>query len=424
MKKRKGTIGTQSVRWFARARRAPALAFLPFLLALSLPAQEGALTLDGALAIARSRGPAILAAKARVDEARARLQGASARFRENPVVEAELGQRRTSAGGSLVEEELGVSQTFELGGQRGSRMAQATAGVEQATAGSGEATRLLLREVSMAFMRALTASERLHLSRESESVANELSDVADRRYKAGDVPILDVNLAHSERSRARAESSAMAAELAMATGELRSLLGMRWNEPLSVRGDLQKNPQYELEKLVESAADRPDLSALRAGLREAEAEYRLGRGFSRPDLALGVRQKREESATAVVGTLSVTLPFFQRGQEQQASGMARARRIQGEIQALTNTVQNDIRSAFEAWRLLREAATELEQNAIPNVQENEMLARRSYEEGELNLPELLLIRRQAFELRRAYLDRLQDAALAAIELQARSGVLQ
>src|SRR5258708_36203271 len=166
-------------------------------------------------------------------------------------------------------------------------MAQATAGVEQATAGSGEATRLLLREVSMAFMRALTASERLHLSRESESVANELSDVADRRYKAGDVPILDVNLAHSERSRARAESSAMAAELSMATGELRSLLGMRWNEPLSVQGDLRKNPQYELERLVESAADRPDLSALRAGLREAEAEYRLGRGFFRPDLALG-----------------------------------------------------------------------------------------------------------------------------------------
>jgi hypothetical protein len=40
------------------------------------------------------------------------------------------------------------------------------------------------------------------------------------------------------------------------------------------------------------------------------------------------------------------------------------------------------------------------------------------------LAELLLIRREAFELRTVYSDRLLEAAMAGIELESRAGVLQ
>jgi outer membrane protein, heavy metal efflux system len=70
------------------------------------------------------------------------------------------------------------------------------------------------------------------------------------------------------------------------------------------------------------------------------------------------------------------------------------------------------------------AVEELERDALPSLSDNETLARRSFEEGEIGLAELLLIRREAFELRTVYSDRLLEAAVAGIELESRAGVLQ
>src|SRR2546426_12647790 len=49
--------------------------------------QDAVLTLDQALARARERAPSILSAKARIDEARGRLAGASVLLRDNPLIE-------------------------------------------------------------------------------------------------------------------------------------------------------------------------------------------------------------------------------------------------------------------------------------------------------------------------------------------------
>src|SRR5262245_37339271 len=58
------------------------------------------LSLEQALERALERAPRVLAAQARIDEARGRLVGASALFRDNPVVEASAGRRRRDEGGT------------------------------------------------------------------------------------------------------------------------------------------------------------------------------------------------------------------------------------------------------------------------------------------------------------------------------------
>jgi len=61
---------------------------------------------------------------------------------------------------------------------------------------------------------------------------------------------------------------------------------------------------------------------------------------------------------------------------------------------------------------------------LPSLAENENLAKRSYEEGEIGAAELLLIRRDSLETRLVYVNDLLEAKLAEIELQFRVGVLQ
>ncbi len=386
-------------------------------------AQENAKTLEETLEIARRRASLILSARARIEEARGRLKGASIRFQQNPVLEAQGGPR-FSNGGRTADLDFSLGQDFELAGRRKARIAGAEAGVEREAATAQDATRRLLREVAAAFLRGLAAQESLRLLSETERIASDFLRIAQRRFEAGDIPLLEVNLARISAARARSTLRIASAEHASALGELRVLLGMHPAEALAIRGQLSEERKYEIETLIAQATDRPDIHALLAELREAEAEVRLGESFKKPDIGVAAGYQREEGANVYVGGLKITLPVFSRGQELTATGTARAARIRGEIEALRRAVHHEIRSAFDAYRSRSEAAQELEKAAIPSLNENEILARRSYEEGEIGLAELLLIRREILETRLAYISTLLDTRLSAVELEFRAGVLK
>jgi outer membrane protein TolC len=61
---------------------------------------------------------------------------------------------------------------------------------------------------------------------------------------------------------------------------------------------------------------------------------------------------------------------------------------------------------------------------IPGLDENEQLTTRSFDVGQIGLPDLLLIRREILETRLQYLDALLEAALARTDLDASSGILR
>jgi outer membrane protein, heavy metal efflux system len=392
-------------------------------LSTSAKAQTPPMKLDDALARARQRAPQIIATQGQIAEAQGRLLGASVLLQENPVMAGSVGPRR-SAVHNTTDFDIEVSQSFELGGRRAARIAGARAGVERETANSSDVLRRLLRDVRAAFARGLAAQERQRLAGAAEEVAEELLSSMQRRYEAGDVPVLDVNLARSGAARTRAEGRTAEARYISALGDLRVLLGMTTEEPLTIVGDLRDRKHYELEMLLAGAPQRADLRVLTAEIREAEAQTRLGKGMASPTVAPGFTFKRDSGDNVYQGGLTFTLPVFNHGQELRAVGVARAARLTRELEFSTSAVAVEVRTAFEVYRSHLAAVEELEQNALPSIDENEKLARRSFEEGEIGLAELLLIRRESFETRITYTERLWDAAIAGIELEARAGVLQ
>jgi cobalt-zinc-cadmium efflux system outer membrane protein len=384
-------------------------------------AQES-LTLEGALSRARERTPSVLSARARVEEARARLAGASLLFRENPELEAAAGGRGSAADDSE-KVEVGILQNLDIGGRRSARIGMARAELVASAAEAENALRQALRSVAAAFFRALHAQERLNLAERAEAIATEILEIARRRHQAGDVSLLDVNLAQAALSRARADEYAARSSEAAAFGELRALLAFPPEQEVKLVGELRMSRRYDLGDLLARATDRPDIRALRSELEAATAELRLGRALAWPEFGIGGRYEREEGNDRLLGTVRLTLPLFDRGQAVRAEARARARRLELELEAALRDVRREIRTAFEVYTQEAAAVDELGQNAVRLLEENESLSRESYEAGQISLAELLLVRREILETRTDYLSRLQDAAIAAAELDASTGVL-
>jgi cobalt-zinc-cadmium efflux system outer membrane protein len=362
-----------------------------------------------------------VSARLAVEETRGRLLGASVRLQSNPELEASLGNRE-SPGSRFTDFEIGLGQSFEPRSRRSARLAGANAAIAQSSANVDETTREVLRLAAGAYFRALYAQERIRLLGATQELAANVHSVADRRFKAGDIAILDVNIARASLARVRAEREAAEAVRVLAVGDLKQLL--RLEGDLRVEGELSRDSEPDLSALLQAASQRPELRALEAGVQEAEADARLGRTFAKPEYGLGLRYSREEGDQIVLGGVTVTLPVFSKGQELQAVGSARAMRLRAELDAARTRLQWEVRSAFEAYSRRIAAIRVLETEAIPGLDENETLTTRSFEVGQLGLPELLLIRRELLDTRSQYLDALLEAALARIDLDASAGVLR
>jgi cobalt-zinc-cadmium efflux system outer membrane protein len=385
--------------------------------------QPTRLTLEEALAQARQRAPALLEAAGRVAEAQGRVAGAAPLLRDNPTLEAEAGPRTLEDGSRAPDVAVGLSQPFELGGKRGARRDAARAALASATSRQRDTERHVLGEVAATFLRTLHARERLRLARGAQEAAQDIFQAAWRRFEAGDVPVVDANVARVALARARSSVVGVEGEEAARLGELRALLGLPADAALEITGDLNALAHQPLE-MPPAPPERPDVTALAEELEEARAELRLADAAAWPDISLGVRYEREGNESAIVGGLHVPLPFFHRGQEARVTSSARVRLLQQALEAARRVRDAQVEAALAQYRKNREALEVLEREALPLLTENESLARKSYDSGEMGLAEFLLVRRDVLDARADYLDRLLETALSRAHLAAQLGVLR
>lgn len=384
-------------------------------------AQSRVVTIDEVLTRAREHAPQIVSARLALEESRGRLAGASLRFQSNPQIDAAVGNRSGPSTRST-DLELGVGQAFEPSARRSARIAGANAAIAQTSANAEDVARTVLRSAASAYYRAVHAQARIQLLNTTYELASAVYSAADRRFKSGDIAVLEVNVARTSVARVRAEREGAEASKAIALGELRQLIGLE--SDIDVDGSFARPTDADLSAALQAAAQRPELRALEAGIQEAEAELRLGLSFSKPEYGVGVRYAREEGDQVVLGGITVTLPMFSRGQEQRAAGSARAARLRAELDAARSRVQIEVRAAFDAYGRRLAAVRTLETDAIPGLDENEQLTTRSFEVGQIGLPDLLLIRREILDTRSQYLDALLEAALARIDLDASAAILR
>ena len=406
---------------FRRAAFAAPLA----LLCCALSAQsQTVLTADRVLELAERQNPEVLMARARAAQAEGALLTARVRLPSNPEVDVFLGSRDNFAGGRSVEQEFSFLQRFELGGQRGHRVAAASAGVTGRTFEVGVAALQAQTVALAAFYRAAHAGELRRVNEQALGLAEEAVRAAQARYEAGETAVLDVNVARVELARARREQLAAASRLEGALGELREVLALPAQEELQVQASPQGVDVPSVDVLLSRLPRRPDIQALSAELTQAEAELRLAQSAKRPDLFAGIGFRREEGEPVVGARFGLTLPLFQRQTGAIAVASARISESKAALAARQLALEARVRAAHARYVIAVQAAEAITSSAVPLLEENEQLTRESYQAGKIGLLELLVIRREGFAARREALDAQLEATLAAVEVRGVAGAIR
>jgi cobalt-zinc-cadmium efflux system outer membrane protein len=402
--------------------RTIALCALVCVCASQARAQDTPLTLQDVLNRARERAPQIVSARLAVDEARGRLAGARLRAPSNPEIAGGLGNR-TGAGTRSTDFDLGIVQALEPSSRRAARIDGANAEIAASVADVDALTRTILHDAAAAYYRALHAAARASLLDDAIDVASAVYASADRRFRAGDIAVLDVNIARASLARLRAEREDAGASRTRALGDLRQILGLE--RDIAVAGSLETSgDDANVDDALQAAAARPELRALEAAIAAAEATVRLGASFVKPDYGVTFKYSREEGDRILFGGMTITLPVFARGQEQRAAGSARAARLRADLDAARTCVRIDVRTTFEVLQRRQAALRVLETDVLPGLEENVQLTTRSFDAGQIGLPELLLIRREILDTRAQYLDARLEAALARIDFESSAGLLR
>lgn len=378
------------------------------------------LTAERVVVLARARAPQVRVAESHVLEARGRLAGARALGQENPTIE---GVANTKDGfEQRTQWELSVP--IGIGLSWAGRTGVANAELQREEQLVADARRGAVGAALAAYYRVLHAERRIGLARERQSVAGELHRTAIERHRAGDVPRLEVLVTETEEIRAESELRTEEQGLARARITLAAALALPSGESLAVAGDLSDRLLLTQTLATSETAERADVLAADRELRAAKASKTLARSELLPGLAFRLNYGHEDGEAIVQPGLAVTVPLFQRGQESRQVAQAREMRASVELERIRNDATAEAQGLARIYEAATSAAEQLGSRALPRVEESETMVRESYRAGKIDLPALLVVRRDLLDTRREYLDRLLDAALAGIDLAVARGHFQ
>jgi cobalt-zinc-cadmium efflux system outer membrane protein len=376
------------------------------------------LTFDDVVQLARSQAPAVRLADADVGVERGRRAGARVLVADNPVLSGGVGSRWADE--RTTDRELSLSVPIELGGQRSKRTAAADADIRVAKERAGDVRRRAAGRAAEIYFEVLFAHEALALSEERRALAERLVETARARKQAGDAAELEVNLAEGELSRARSGVASARRLVASARTRLATMLGLDSMEGVTVAGALDDWSFVGIDGGTE-VGDRSDVRVARARVSDASADVELADARRWPALSFQVTYAHEESADIAFGGLAITLPLFERGQGERAEARAERHRAELEVELTERAASAEVQGAREAYVAAVAAVDEMTGSALPLAIENERMARESYAAGKIELTAMLVVRREALDTRAEYLERLLEAALAAVDLWVAQG---
>jgi outer membrane protein, heavy metal efflux system len=409
-----------------------AFAALYALAAASGRAEDGPrITLGQALRLAREGNPDLLGARADLETARAQRETAVAL--PNPVLSYSTAKIPTDGtpAGTLYGNDfysrsydtiVSAGQLVEIGGKRSSRRDSADAGIAAADARLADLGRLLDAAVVKAYVAAAVAARSAALSRESADAFERTASIAREREAAGDISAAE----RAQVEIAAGKFLADAAQADLASGNALRALAALLNRPslalaedLDALADAGVDPVTALDDTT-VLTKRPDVLALDAAVRRADADLALQRAFRVPDPTLQVQYERQppDQRNTVGFGVSLPVPVFNRnaGAIRTASVAAESARrdlVRGRVRAV-----QDLAATRQALDVAAARAARLAGELVPKATSVRDTVRYAYEQGGASLLELLEAERNANDLRLAAAAAQGDLAAARADYRA------
>lgn len=358
--------------------------------------------------------PKVQAARAALDASQA-LQSAASRPLYNPELFIDLENAETNT------RAIGISQTIDWGDKRSARTSVA------------EQDRLVVEAQYDTIRRTVTVDLLNGFAQYQNGVASEalasnrtaLMDgftvLAERRFEAGDLAQIELDLARLAFNDARIKQATAAAKLAAAKQSIRSLApntaASRWPQLPDEIPHLPKN-NPDPQKLIMTL---PEVLAARRRVDAADAVVQLRQRQRRADPTISLAGGREANDTLI--GLNLSIPLFVRNRFNNEVTAAIAERSQAE------RIQDDVLlgaharlvGAAERYELSSRAWLDWKQTGQLSLTRQGEQLRKLWEAGEISTTDYLVQLRQILDIQESILELKQVLWAAWFEWLAASG---
>jgi outer membrane protein, heavy metal efflux system len=371
---------------------------------------------------AMARNPALVAARAQVEEARAAVEQAAA-FPDASFTADVSGQTHVLNPASRTGSDQGIGFTVPFPGKRGLRRDVATAQLRAAEFNVTQLQQQVASQAAQAYDAILVAARHREDLQQSKQLAADFVQKTQARFLAGTVAKVDVIKAQTDLAQAENDLIANERAIATALASLDRVLGRTAGAPIETTDTLDVPRDIpavdELRQLAQ--ASRPEILSLAAQLQGAAAATRLAKEFWAPDFNLtATRNAAEGTPTTFTSAVTIGVPlfFWQHQRGEVAAARHREEELAANLSDVRAQVSLDVQTAFaNASTSLRQAIF-IRDQLLPQAREVYRVASVSYGLGGVSALDLLDAKRTLLAAQEQYVDALGAAndALAALEL--------
>jgi cobalt-zinc-cadmium efflux system outer membrane protein len=384
------------------------------------------ITLNELEQLALQNNPTATAAAASIDAARGRTRQAGAW--PNPVIGYSGEEITTGDLDTRGEHGFFVEQTIPLGGKL-----KLSRNVFQKTIAQAEAVRDLQRlrilsSVRQTFYSVLLTERRIEVQERLAALASEAVGVTAQLFNVGAADRPDYLEIDIESRRLQLQLNRSKNELLASRAQLAALTGMREVAARPLAGSIDTQiPELERDQVVRTLLEQsPEVRAARAELERKRAVTARARREPYPDLFLRGgsaynREHGEDTGRPIgwEGTLEagISVPLFNRNAGGTAAARAEETRAQAEVTRLELALQSRAVSQFASYLTALRASEAYRSEILPRAEEAYRLYLSRYRQMAAAYPQVLVAQRTLFEMSNEYLENLNDAWHAALQLQ-------
>lgn len=418
------------------AAASPALAQTPASASSETPSKaqnEGALSVEAALAIALANNPGLQEIEQRVRAAEAVPSQVGAL--PDPMLNftamnlpADTFDRDQE---NMTQMKIGVSQAFPFPGKRRLRREAAAYEAEAAASTYEEARWMLIRDIQSEWWQAFYLDRALGIVARNLELLRGFVRIAGEKYAVGDGLQSDVVLAQLELSKLLDLEVRLKAARAASGARLAALLAYPPGADIRIRNDIDTAlPELPGEDALMGMAEEssPRIAARMSRVDAAEAREDFARRDFYPDFTLsadygfrkGIDQGRNvERADFVTFGFGIKIPLYAGAKQSKALEQRKAERSE-QLLGLAQTrlaVQRDVETALVFYRQTREQVQLFGTGIIPQARQTVDAMRAAYMVGEVDFLNLVSAQITLYNYETRYWQVLSEAkqAVAAIE---------
>jgi cobalt-zinc-cadmium efflux system outer membrane protein len=392
------------------------------------PAPEGELTLEEAIDRALSHNLALVASAENLTLARAALVQAG--LIQNPTLSQNSGTLfAISPTSPATAFDFAIAQVINSILTQPAKVAQAKIQSTQASIDLAAQAFALAEQAQTKYQEMVHTQRSTKLAVRVEELYRRAVQAAEARQKVGIVPTPEVNRARLQYEDARRQVQHLHTQYARAAREMNWLMGVaappHWTLPaVAIEEPPSLPPPPESDALEEVALKyRLDLRRAKLDLEVGRQGVELARKGLVPEIQLGVDGGRDNGRNYFLGPyFNITVPIFDPGIVALHAAEAQQRKFDKTYVALQGQVRQDVRTAFDNWRIAADDVRFFRERLIPQQEKNVQLMELSFRLGNDDLDSLLNVYHDYVAAQQSYEDAIQAYQDASVAVQEAVGL--